>query len=133
MTSGDDWGVWKWVAGAVGALISGVFAGTWAAATKTSDFEARLKVLENARATHDARCEKQKSDLVETIRKEVCSIVKLAIKDSIIDNTKTIGDINGSIRVLATMQEEIQKDISDIFSRLSKRDSDRSNGQERRA
>lgn len=132
MSADNDVSLWTWALGAAGSVCVGLFSGTWAASRKMAQHEMRLSALENASAGHAAFCAKQKEDLLDAIRKEICSIVKLAIKDLTIEHHASISSLDKNVALIAQSNEQMEKHIEEIFNRLNRRDTDHSPGVDRR-
>ena len=132
MSVDNDVSVWTWAVGAIGSLGVGLISGTWAASKKMAQHEMRLTALENASAGHAAFYARQKEELLDTIRKEICNIVKLAIKDLTIDHHASIASLDKNVALIAQSNEQMEAHIIEIFNRLNRRDTDNPSGKERR-
>ena len=93
---------------------------------------ADITALKLAAEGHATFCAKQKEELLEAIRKEICSIVKLAIKDMTIDHHASIASLDKNIALIAQSNEQMEAHIIEIFNRLNRRDTDNPSGKERR-
>ena len=93
---------------------------------------ADITALKLAAEGHSAFCAKQKEDLLDAIRKEICHIVKLAIKDMTIEHHSSIASLDKNVALIAQSNEQMEGHIAEIFKRLNRRDTDHSPGVERR-
>ena len=75
MSVDNDVSVWTWLVGAVSSVGVGLLSGTWAASKKMAQHEMRLTALERDSAGHATFCAKQREELLDAIRKEICHIV----------------------------------------------------------
>lgn len=94
--------------------------------------EARIGVLEKAREDQTIFCNRQKEELLAALQKEICNIVKLAIKDLLLDQKDRVASLDKNIALIAQSHEQMEKHIEEIFNRLNRRDTDHSQGQDRR-
>ena len=132
MSADNDVSLWTWMLGAVSSVGVGLLSGTWAASKKMAQHDMRLLALETAATNHSAFCAKQKEELLDAIRKEICSIVKLAIKDMTIDHHASIASLDKNVALIAQSNEQMEAHIIEIFNRLNRRDTDNPSGKERR-
>lgn len=132
MSADNDVSLWTWVLGAAGSIGVGLLGGTWAASKKMAQHEMRLAAIELSCSGHAAFCAKQKEELLDAIRKEICSIVKLAIKDMTIDHHASIASLDKNVALIAQSNEQMEAHIVEIFNRLNRRDTDNPSGKERR-
>ena len=132
MSTEGDTNLWTWAVGVVGSVGVGLFSGTWAASRKMAQHEMRLASLETSAAAHPVFCAKQKEELLDAINKEICSIVKLAIKDVTIDHHASIASLDKNVALIAQSNEQMEAHIIEIFNRLNRRDTDNPSGKERR-
>ena len=132
MSVDNDVSVWTWLVGAVSSVGVGLLSGAWAASKKMAQHEMRLAAIELSCSGHAAFCAKQKEELLEAIRKEICSIVKLAIKDMTIDHHASIASLDKNVALIAQSNEQMETHIIEIFNRLNRRDTDNPTGKERR-
>ena len=132
MSADNDVSLWTWAVGAIGSIGIGLLSGTWAASKKMAQHDMRLLALETAATNHSAFCAKQKEDLLEAVRKEICNIVKLAIKDLTIEHHSSISSLDKNVALIAQSNEQMEKHIEEIFNRLNRRDTDNPSGKERR-
>ena len=132
MSVDNDVSVWTWLVGAVSSVGVGLISGTWAASKKMAQHEMRLAAIELSCSGHAAFCAKQKEDLLEAVRKEICNIVKLAIKDLTIEHHSSISSLDKNVALIAQSNEQMEKHIIEIFNRLNRRDTDNPSGKERR-
>lgn len=132
MSADNDVGLWTWAVGAVSSLGVGLISGTWSASRKMAQHEMRLTALEKEATGHSAFCAKQKQDLLEAIQKEICHIVKVAIKDLTIEHHSSIASLDKNVALIAQSNEQMEAHIAEIFNRLNRRDTDNPSGKERR-
>ena len=132
MSADNDVSLWTWVVGAASSLGVGLISGTWSASRKMAQHEMRLTALERDSAGHATFCAKQKEELLDAIRKEICSIVKLAIKDLTIEHHASISSLDKNVALIAQSNEQMEAHIVEIFNRLNRRDTDHSPGVDRR-
>jgi hypothetical protein len=158
MSPDSGFSVWTWVVGIVSSLFVGVSSGTWAASRKVAMFEATqaqhatdILALKGVEATqikhtadivalklaaegHSTFCAKQKQDLIDAIRKEICSIVQLAISDLSLKQQSSIASLDKNVALIAQSNEQMESHIVEIFNRLNReRDTGSPTGKERRS
>lgn len=128
----DDWSLWRWMAGPALGLLGGLLGGIWSARGLLKDLQhndadlaRRLKLVEQQRKQDEERRERQKAELLEEVKKEICNIVKLAIKDLIIDHNKELASISTDVAIQSTLMEQMMADVAAIFGRLNRRSEDR--------
>jgi hypothetical protein len=137
--------------GLFGSAFIGLLTGSWAASRKITLYETKMAAhddklaeleafkLEQAalhakqKADQTAFCTKQKEELLEVLRKDICSIVKLAIKDMVIEHNGQLSNLDKNVALIAQSNGQMEKNIEEIFRRLNRRDSDHLPGQERRS
>jgi len=133
MSADNDVSLWTWVVGAASSLGVGLISGTWSASRKMAQHEMRLTALEKEATGHSAFCARQKEELLDAIRKEICHIVKLAIKDLTLEHHSSIASLDKNVALIAQSNEQMEKHIEEIFNRLNRRDTDHPFGKERRS
>jgi len=130
-TTGDDFGIFKWMAGIAFSGIAGLIGGVWVTRGVLKDLEhndadqnKRISSLEASRREQDDFCARQKTALIAELQKEICNIVRLAIKDLIIDHNKELGAISTNVAIQSKLMEQIQDDVAAIFERINRRSDD---------
>lgn len=93
---------------------------------------ADIVALKLAAEGHTAFCAKQKQDLLDSIRKEICNIVQLAISDLNLKQQANISNLDKNVALIAQSNEQMEKHIEEIFNRLNRRDTDHQPGVDRR-
>lgn len=86
---------------------------------------ADIVALKLAAEGHTAFCAKQKQDLLDSIRKEICNIVQLAISDLTLKQQANISNLDKNVALITQSNEQMGKHIEEIFNRLNRRDTDR--------
>jgi hypothetical protein len=124
----SDWSFWRWVLGLAGSALAGLLGGVWFSRGVLKDLQhtdeahnTRLLALENFKLQQEAFCSKQKAELIDLLQREICSIVRAAIKDLTIDQNEKLSKISTSIAVQASMSSDIKADIAEIFHRMNQR------------
>jgi hypothetical protein len=135
----SDWSFWRWVLGLAGSALAGLLGGVWFSRGVLKDLEhadkqqsiaretlevahnARLITLENFKAQQEAFCARQKAELVDLLQREICSIVRAAIKDLTIEQNEKLSKISTSIAVQASVSSGIKADLADISQRMNQR------------
>jgi len=137
--SNEEWGFWRWFAATAGSVLLGLLGGTWAASRKVTMLEAkeamqddRLDAFDRFRTDQITFCARQKDDLLAALQKEICNIVKIAIKDLLLDQKDRVASLDKNIALIAQSHEQMEKHIEEIFNRLNRRDTDHNPGQDRR-
>jgi len=136
----DDAGVWQWGIGIAIALLSGLIGGIWSTRGTLAelehtdaDHEARIGALELHKREMAEFCDKRKAELLAELAKEVCNVVRLAIKDVTIENNSKLASISTNQALQGQLLQQIQDDVAAIFGRMNRRNGDKPpHGVERR-
>ena len=111
----SDATVWQWIVGAATTLV-GVLSGLiW------RGIERRLAALELAEQNRDDHCATQRAEILEELRREICAIVKGAIKDMVIGHNKDLASLDKNLALQAQAMAAIQRDVEAIIGRLNRR------------
>jgi len=136
----DDMGFWKWGVGVAIPALTWLIAKVWV----SSGILATLKHTDQDHATrldsHDKQlealvlyckeqvdfCDKRKNELLLELTKEVCNVVRLAIKDVTIEHNQKLAAIGTNQALQGQMLQQIQLDVEAIFGRMNQRVTDTS-------
>lgn len=112
----------QWLVGIV-STVAAALAG-WAAASKGNrrDLEARMEVIERAHKSQAAHCTQQRDEILSSLRREVCDIIRSALKDQVIAHNKELAGLDKHMALQAQTMQQIQEDVEAIFGRLNRRD-----------
>jgi len=139
MTPDDDLGVWEWMIGIGLSVLSGLIGGVWVSrGTLASlehtdaDHEKRIVSLEQCKKEQADFCDKRKNELLAELKNEVCSVVRLAIKDVTIENNVKLSAISLDQALQGQKLDQIQDDVAAIFGRMNRRGDDHDQHTDRR-
>lgn len=134
---GQDWSFWRWLASALVSAVCGLVGAVWwtrglvdkvdeldrsaakkahvelEAAKETADMESiKLRV-----AIIEGRCDRQKQEIIDMIRSEVRSEIRIAIAEHSGRIGDRLGEITATLAGMAAHLEEARDDIVSLFDR----------------
>lgn len=112
-----DWGLRKWVAGGVVAVMGGLLGGGW---TARGMFEG-LRRANDMQGTRIAAIEKKQEECNGLLRQAVDDGIQRAIDRSDLRHQEQMAVLQKTIAVTTALHEETRKDVQSIFSRLNMR------------
>lgn len=113
----EDWKAWQWVVGVLGSMLGGAAVGGWVGRGLLESLRNRQEQTEQRMAA----LEHQQNVCRATIKDEITAIVRQAVADHAIGQTKQLGSIETQVAVLVALHGETQQDIKAIFERMDRR------------
>ena len=131
----DDLGWWRELLAWIGSGVVAITTGTWIVANRAKDIVAaqkslsdaqcvlaeRITALENTDRDMGRFCRDQRRELLEELRRDVCHVLQLALKDAKIESNRDLSTMTTTMELHTQALGEIQKDIEAIFRRLDRR------------
>lgn len=115
------------VSGSLG-FVAGLVSGVWWIASKSKDIASHGESINEI----NRRCEQQRAEMLTEIEKKVCSVVRMAIKDMLLDCKDRDAKTATDIALLTQSMAQMQLDVEAIFERLNRRRDDHGQGERRR-
>ena len=106
----NDWGVWKWIVGLIGSMLSGAAVGGWIARGMLESIVQRVAVLER----DQSRCQ-------ATLKGDIKHIVQQAVDQHAMRSADHLQAIRTELAVLVALHGETQKDVQALFERMDRR------------
>lgn len=120
--SEETW--WQWILGLLVTVFTGTVVGAWAASAVASNHDARIKHLEDEATARAFRCDKQRADILEELRREVCAIVKDSISNLKERQGEKLASMDKNLALIAQAQMDGKEKMDEIFARLNRRGDD---------
>ena len=131
----EDLGWWRELLAWIGSGVVAITTGTWIVANRAKDIVAAQKALSDAQCVLAERitalettdrdmgrfCRDQRRELLEELRRDVCHVLQLALKDAKIESNRDLSTMTTTMELHTQALGEIQKDIEAIFRRLDRR------------
>lgn len=131
----DDLGWWRELLAWFGSGVVAITTGTWIVANRAKDIVAAQKSLSDAQVVLADRiaalettdrdmgrfCREQRRELLEELRRDVCNVLTIALKDAKIESNRDLSVMSTTMELHTQSLGEIQKDIEAIFKRLDRR------------
>ena len=133
--SADDLGWWRELLAWFGSGVVAITTGTWIVTSRAKDIVAAQKSLSDAQVVLADRiaalettdrdmgrfCREQRRELLEELRRDVCNVLTIALKDAKIESNRDLSVMSTTMELHTQSLGEIQKDIEAIFKRLDRR------------
>ena len=133
----QDWSTWRWLGSVLVSSVCGLVGGAWwtrGMVDKVSEIErgsakkaqveldavkeaAEMEEIRRRVAIIEGRCDRQKQEIVETIRSEVRAEIRIAISEHSGQIGARLGELTATIAGMAAHLEEARDDIVSLFDR----------------
>lgn len=111
--TGQDWSLWRWIGSMIVSAVCGLVGGVWWTRGKV----AQMEEMDRRLALVEGRCDRQKQEIVEMIRSEVRSEIRIAIAEHSGRIGDRLGEITATLAGMAAHLDEARQDIVALFDR----------------